>query len=67
MNFINPAYEQVMYIEKLMKENNIKGNTKDSTFEIYTTGTVDTYEKMIKVLSIDSPDKIEIVEKAKGF
>ena len=67
VNFINPAYEQVMYIEKLMKENNIKGNTKDSTFEIYTTGTVDTYKKMIEILSIELPNKIEIVEKAKGF
>lgn len=67
INFINPAYEQVMYVKKLMEENNIKGNMKESTFEIYTTGEEGVYLDMIKVLSMELPDKIEKVQTSKGF
>ncbi len=66
-NFINPAYEQVMYIKKLMEEKDMESNLESSSFEIYTTGNVDVYEKMLKILSIDAPDRIEMLQPAKGF
>lgn len=67
VNFINPAYEQVRYIERFMKMNDIEGNSENSTFEIYTSGSVKVYEKMLKALSIGKPNKIEVVYTAKGF
>lgn len=58
VNFINPAYEQVIYIDKLLASKNQKGEHEESTFEIYTTGSKDTYYKMLEILSIENPDKI---------
>lgn len=58
VNFINPAKEQVMYIDKLMRENDIKGNNDRFSFNIYTTGERKTYDKMIASLNIKSPDNI---------
>lgn len=65
INFIDPAYEQVMYIDKLMKETGIKGNNLSSSFNIYTTGSKDNYENMIKSLNMNKPDNIfEVNQKA---
>ena len=58
VNFINPAYEQVIYIDKLLTDKNQKGKHEKSTFEIYTTGSKDTYHKMLEILSIEKPDNI---------
>lgn len=58
INFINPAYEQVMYIDDLLRENDTKGDHDLSTFEIYTSGSKDTYHKMLNLLSIKEPDSI---------
>lgn len=58
INFIDPAREQVIYIDKLMRENTIKGNNPSSSFTIYTTGKRKTYDKMLACLKIESPDKI---------
>lgn len=57
--FIDPAYEQALYIKRLMDEKNMRNTGKDSTFEIYTTGNKEIYEDMIKLLSIKKPDKIK--------
>lgn len=59
INFIDPAYQQIIYIKELMERKNISNNKKDSTFEIYTTGNKDIYQNMIKVLSIENPDIIK--------
>lgn len=58
INFIDPAKEQVLFIDKLMKENSIKGNEAKSSFNIYTTGRNRTYEKMINSLNIKSPNNL---------
>ncbi len=58
VNFINPAYEQVIYIDNLLRDNNQKGENEESTFEIYTTGSKGTYYKMLEILSIEKPDNI---------
>src|SRR5699024_6482880 len=55
INFIDPAYEQVLYVKELMDEKNIRSDKKDSSFEIYTTGDKDIYKNMIKALSIEKP------------
>lgn len=61
VNYINPAYEQVMAIKGLMEESNSKSNKEGSTFEIYTTGQDKVYRKMVDILELNTPDKIEIV------
>lgn len=58
VNFINPAYEQVKYIDKLLGSKNQRGEQVKSTFEIYTTGSKDTYHKMLDILSIEEADRI---------
>lgn len=58
INFINPAYEQVVYIGKLLEGKDMEGNHNPSTFEIYTTGSKETYGKMIDLLSMKKPDHI---------
>ena len=58
INFINPAYEQVMYVDKLLASKNQKGENEKSTFDLYTTGSKSTYEKMFHILSIEKPDRI---------
>ena len=58
INFINPAYEQVMYIDKLLEGKDMKGNHDSPTFNIYTTGSKETYHKMVDLLSIKKPDNI---------
>lgn len=58
IHFINPAKEQVGYIDKLMKENDIKGNNEKSTFNIYTTGNRITYDKMLNRLDMKNADSI---------
>lgn len=58
VNFINPAKEQVLYMDKFMRENFIKGNNEISNFNIYTTGKRGTYDKMLACLNIKRPDNI---------
>lgn len=58
INFINPAYEQVRYINQLLEARNMKAQLDKSTFQIYTTGKEETYHKMLNLLSIDLPDNI---------
>lgn len=58
INFINPAKEQVAYMDKLMKENGIKGDNEKSSFNVYTTGKRQVYDNMIDCLNIKSPDNI---------
>lgn len=62
INFINPAYEQVMYVKRLLEAKGIKGNTEKSTFQIYTTGDKEVYLDMINILSMELPDKIENIQ-----
>lgn len=58
INFINPAYEQTLFVDKIIKEWGIKGNKENPTFEVFTTGQRSTYLKMIKVLSMKPADEI---------
>lgn len=58
VNFINPAIQEVEHIDKLVEENSIRGNEKKSSFNIYTTGSRKTYEKMVDTLGIKAPDNI---------
>lgn len=62
INFINPAYEQVMYIKRMMEEVNIEGEAENSTFEIYTTGDKENYLNIIHNFSMELPDKIQKVK-----
>lgn len=63
INFINPAYQQTLYIKELMDREKINSNTTKARFEIYTTGKEETYLKMLKNLSMEKPDKIYEIEK----
>lgn len=58
INFINPAYEQVIYIDQLLDKIDGKSNDKSSGFEIFTSGSKDTYLKMIDLLSLEEPNNI---------
>lgn len=58
INFINPAHEQVSYIDELLTSKNQKGNNEESAFNIYTTGSKSTYDKMLDILSIEKADQI---------
>lgn len=58
VNFINPAYEQVIYINKLLENMNQRGEHEKTIFKIYTTGSKETYYKMLHILSIEEPDRI---------
>lgn len=58
INFIDPAYQQVLYVDNLMKSNGIKGNNINSSFNIYTTGREKTYKKMIDIIDMENPNKI---------
>lgn len=58
IRFINPAYEQTIYINNLMKEIDIKGGEENSIFEIFTTGKASIYENILKTLSIKDVDRI---------
>lgn len=62
VNFINPAKQQVLYIDKLMKENSIKGNNDNSSFNIYTTGKRGTYDKMLDCLNIKATGNVVELE-----
>lgn len=63
INYINPAHEQTLYIKQLMEDNDTASNTKESTFEVYTTGNKSTYLKMLDVLGMKNPDEIYEIEK----
>lgn len=58
INFINPAYEQVIYIDHFLDKVDGKSNDKNSSFEIYTSGKKDAYLKMIDLLALEEPDSI---------
>lgn len=58
INFIDPAYQQLVYIKELLDKKNISNNEENSRFEIYTTGDKNIYINMIRALSIEKPDKI---------
>lgn len=58
INFINPAYEQVIYIDQLLESKDMKGNHDLSAFNIYTTGGKENYHRMLDLLSIKKPDNI---------
>ncbi|MDR7871099.1 MAG: glutamate racemase [Tissierellaceae bacterium] len=58
INFINPAYEQVMYIDNLLSSKGQKSELEKSEFQIYTTGSKDIYYKMLDILTIEKPDNI---------
>lgn len=58
VNFINPAYEQALYIDKLLNEMDCKSNDSISSFEIFTSGKKDSYLKMVGLLSLTEPDSI---------
>ena len=62
INFINPAYEQVLYIKELMEQTNIFNNKGKSTFHIYTTGKKENFLKTMETLFLKSPDDIYEVE-----
>lgn len=58
ISFINPAYEQVIYIDQLLDKVNGKSNDTNSSFEIFTSGDKEAYHKMIDLLSLEEPDSI---------
>lgn len=62
INFINPALEQTKYIKCLLEEEDAISSSKDSKFEVYTTGKKETYINMIKSLSMKNPDRIYEIE-----
>lgn len=62
IRFINPAKSQVKYIEDILKKQNLESDGKDRSFEIYTTGSVDVYEKMIDYMKIEKPDNISKIK-----
>lgn len=62
INFINPAYEQTHFIEKLLEQLNIKNDKDISTFEIFTTGNKDIYLKVTASLYIKRPDFIHEIK-----
>ncbi len=62
INFINPAYEQIKYIERLMEEKSMVGKKEGGKFEIYTTGTKEVYIKMLDLLKIKEPDHIYTID-----
>lgn len=66
INYINPAYEQVKYIEKWLEERDLRNKEANPKFEIYTSGSSENYYKMIDLLDIENPDRIyeSINEKA---
>lgn len=62
INFINPAYEQVLFAEKLMKEKNLRADDKrDGDFLIYTSGKKEVYEKMLALLDMKEAREIVIL------
>ncbi|MGO1468427.1 MAG: glutamate racemase [Tissierella sp.] len=63
INFINPAYEQTIFIKNLMKKQLTNSNTTHSTFELFTTGKKETHLKILDNLSMEKPDEISEVEK----
>lgn len=62
INFINPAYEQTMYIKNLLNENNLEGDSWESRLEIYTTGNAETYINMIELLDVATPYNINVID-----
>lgn len=58
INFIDPAYEEVMYVDRLLTEYDLRGYNEKSTFIIYTSGKKAAYRKMIDLLAMKEPDKI---------
>ncbi|NLY46730.1 MAG: glutamate racemase [Tissierella sp.] len=58
INFINPAYEQVLYIDKLLDKMDGKIIDGNSSFTVYTSGKRDAYLKMVDLLALDKPDNI---------
>lgn len=63
INFINPAYEQTLYVDNIMEQLGIKGNETKSTFEIFTTGKTTTYLDMIDSLSMQAANSIYEVKR----
>lgn len=58
VNFINPAYEQTIYIDDLIKGMDMKSGGANSIFEIFTTGKTSIYGNVLKSLSIKEADRI---------
>lgn len=63
INFINPAYEQTIYMKNLMEENSTGSDREDSTFEVFTTGKKETYFNMLDNMATKRPDAVYEIEK----
>jgi|SRR5690625_630105 len=57
--FINPAYEQVLFMKDLMDKEKIIGAQDGGSFRVYTTGSSQTYTRMMELLNMDHPDEIK--------
>lgn len=61
INFINPALQQAKKIKAYLEENNLLNDEPHHAYNIYTSGTTDTYEKLLKILDIKTPFNIKTV------
>ena len=62
INFINPAYEQTIYIKNLLDRKDLTGDSWESRLEIYTTGDAGTYINMIELLDVATPYNINAMD-----
>lgn len=58
ITFINPALEQVKEVKSLLDSNNLLNTNGIMDFELYTTGSKKTYDKMLDLLQMEKPNKI---------
>ena len=61
INFINPALQQAKKIKSYLEDNNLLNDNPNHCYNIYTSGITDTYEKLLKVLNIQTPFDIKTI------
>lgn len=58
IDFINPAFEQAMFLKKYLMQNNALKDSGKSVAKIYTTGNTDIVNKVCKKIGISSDAQI---------
>lgn len=61
VNFINPAYQQAKKIKAYLEDNNLINDKPHHSYDIYTSGPTETYEKLLKTLDIKTPFNIKTI------
>ena len=58
IDFINPAFEQAVFLKKYLEQNNALNDSEKSVSKIYTTGNIDIVNKVCKKIGVRADAQI---------